>query len=164
MARCLLILFFVSSIASGCLVREELVDGVWEVNAQIIDAQLSVNEDNTAVLDFTLIYLLGLVDDQGIEEVTWTYALLDSNRNVVNSSTGRMRDPEPDLREVYVQGERPRNLEFDAGQIDSDKIYVLSAGVVYRDTLLGEVLVPVSVAQPYQAEANLGEIPIFAQR
>ena len=65
--------------------------------------------------------VLGLVDDEGIEEVLWTFALVDTERNEIASETQQMREAQPERTEVFVQGERPRELDIDVSLIDVTK-------------------------------------------
>jgi len=150
--------------AFGCAIKDEVRDGLWEIRSDVRTASLVQRDANTLTLDFNYEYLLGLVDNEGIEEVLWTYALVDSSKAEIVSETQQMREPQPNRTEVFVQGERPRELDIELGVLDPLETYVLWVTVTYRDTILTEVLVPVRIGESYISDTPLGDIEVFSTR
>jgi hypothetical protein len=149
---------------SACLIKDEVQDGLWEISTTVSTATLTVSSEGAAEVEFTFNYLLGLVDSQGIEQVEWTYALLDREGSQIVSETQVMREPELDKREIFVQGDRPRVLSLESGQVAAEGRYILWILVQYRETTLTEVLIPVSVDEPYSNEVPPEDIPQFSTR
>ena len=148
----------------GCAIKDEVKDGLWEIRAKVSTAALTVDESGQGQVDFTFVYLLGLVDDEGIEQVDWTFALIDSDRNELAAESQVMRQGQADQNEVFVQGERPRSLMLDGAALSLEETYVLWITVRYRDTVLTEVLVPVTQGQIYLNEREIGDIPQLSTR
>ena len=148
----------------GCAVENELNDGLWEIRARVSAAELTIDEQGHGEVDFTFVYLLGLVDGEGIEDVEWSYALVDSDANELAKESQVMRQAQADRTEVFVQGDRPRVLAIEETILSSDETYVLWIKVFYRDATLTEVLVPVSQGEAYVNELPTGDIPQFSTR
>ena len=93
---------------SACAVDTGLEDGTWQATGKVTEASLVVMPDGTGRLDFAFEYLLGLVDDDGIGEVTWSYSLTDRTRRAYGSVTEPMRQLKPDeASPLFVEGENP---------------------------------------------------------
>lgn len=134
---------------SGCVIKDELDDGIREVRPSVRAIELARFADSSGRLEFTFHYQLGIVDEAGIAEVIWTYALIDpADRRVLAETTQRMRKPDPGKTEILVEGDRARSLDVPAGQVQDGVNYVLWITLSYRDEPLGEHLASVSTAGP----------------
>jgi len=149
---------------TACVIQDEVKDGLWEMRTKVSTATLMVEGDRTGTLDFTFEYLLGLVDDQGIEEVQWAYRLVDPDGQDLVSETEVMRQAQLDEKEVFVQGERPRQLTVESPVLTAEATYVLWITVRYREQILAELLVPVSQGTPHLDEDLTDDIPQFSTR
>ena len=106
--------------------------------------------DGTGRLDFAFEYLLGLVDDDGIGEVTWSYSLTDRTRRAYGSVTEPMRQLKPDeASPLFVEGTRTRSLDVEQGMLTPSQTYVLWIKIFYKETTLYELLIPVGEGTPY---------------
>ena len=150
--------------ATGCAIKDEVKNGLWEIRSDVRTASLTQGDEGKLTLTFNYEYLLGLVDDEGIEEVIWTFALVDTERNEIASETQQMREAQPERTEVFVQGERPRELDIDVSLIDVTKTYVLWITVTYRDSILTEKLTPIRLGESYINDAPLGDIEVLSTR
>ena len=153
---------------SACAIKDEVDDGLWEIRAKVSRAELTITDASNGTVDFTFVYLLGLVDDEGVTGVEWRYALVDPDRDEgdreLASTTQLMRQPQEEAREIFVQGERPRELVIENTPLDPVKTYVLWIEVLYRDATLTEVLIPIKSGEVYLNDAAYGDIPQLSTR
>ena len=70
--RATVITLFGICLLSACAVKDEVEDGLWEIRAKVARAELTATADGGASVDFTFMYLLGLVDEAGIAGVEWS--------------------------------------------------------------------------------------------
>jgi hypothetical protein len=166
--RATVITLFGICLLSACAVKDEVEDGLWEIRAKVARAELTATADGGASVDFTFMYLLGLVDEAGIAGVEWSYVLVapdgEGNAEELGREDQIMRQEQPEAREVFVQGERPRVLVIDDLAIDPDETYVLRIYVYYRESTLTEVLIPLQIGQVYLDEEPYGDIPQLSTR
>ncbi|MEE2787030.1 MAG: hypothetical protein VX589_06795 [Myxococcota bacterium] len=148
--------------ASACAVKSGLDDGTWEATGKVSQASLVVQSNGDGYVDFTFEYLLGLVDDDGIQVVMWRYTLVDADRSTFGEVLEPMRDfVEGEQSPLFVEGTRQRRLPLDAGALQREKTYVLWIQVMYRDTSIYEHLVPVATDAPYEDGAPLDGLRAF---
>ena len=153
----------IGCVLSGCAVDTGLDDGTWQATGKIAQANLTVLPDGTGHVDFVFDYLLGLVDDEGIGEVTWSYALTDRSRRPYGSVTEAMRQLKPnESSPLFVEGTRTRRLTIEQAALDTVQTYVLWVKVFYRDSTLYELLVPVGATAPYVDEDPIDDIREFS--
>ena len=139
----------------GCIVQDEVPDKVLEqkshrtadgahieVIPSMTEATLLVNRNSGGTLDFTFHYELGALDDEGIEQVDWTYRLVDSNEVEFAAHSQRMRKPNPDKTGILVRGDRTRHLNIERG-LEVGKTYIIWFSLFYRGELFKEYLAPV---------------------
>ena len=166
--RAAVITLFGICLLSACAIKDEVEDGLWEIRAKVARAELTATDGGGASVDFTFMYLLGLVDEEGIAGVEWSYVLVAPDGEGDAQELGRedqiMRQEQLEQREVFVQGERPRVLVIDDLAIDPDETYVLRIYVYYRGTTLTEVLIPLQLGQVYLDEEPYGDIPQLSTR
>ena len=156
---------------TGCAIKNEVNDGLWEIRAKVSEASLTIEQTGDAevgTIDFNFVYLLGIVDAEGVTGVQWRYALLDPRLDESARSLGstyqEMRPAQENSTEIFVQGERPRQLTVEGVSWDRDQTYVLAIEVEYRETVLGEVLIPIRVDQTYLNLEPLEDIPQLSTR
>jgi hypothetical protein len=133
----------VASTASGCVVEDELKDGLREMRSELASSSLSVAPDGSGRLAFKFQYGIALVDEAGIEPFPWVFRLVDPDRTVLAERAQEMRKAQPEKTRVLVTGERERTLDVPAGALVEGRTYVLWVTVTYRDETLHEVLYPV---------------------
>jgi hypothetical protein len=155
---------FVALGLNACVIQDEAKDGLWEIRTKVSTATLTVDGDRTGSLDFTFEYLLGLVDDDGVEQVDWEYSLIDLDGQPLGGDAEIMRQAQLDKTEVFVQGERPRKLIIDQPVLTLDNTYVLWIKVRYRDGILAESLISVSQGMPHVDASPTDDIPQFSTR
>ena len=147
----------------GCAVDSGLEDGTWQVSGKVSEASLTVMPDGTGHVDFVFEYLLGLVDDEGIEAVTWSYALTDTSRQSFGETVEPMRETKPnESSPLFVEGTRNRRLPIERNVLERIRTYVLWIKVYYRDETLYELLVPVASDVPHVDEAPIEELRQFS--
>ncbi len=140
-------LFFILLLSWGaqaCVVKDEQRDGLREMRSELAASTLTRNADGSGTLDFTFEYGIALVDDDGVQEMPWSYRLVDRARRVLAENEQVMRKAEPGVTDVLVTGERKRKLELPPGAIAEDGTYVLWIVVQYRAEVLHEALYTVN--------------------
>jgi hypothetical protein len=143
----LALLFFVPA---GCVVDDEIPEGLRELRPEIAKAHLVRAADGSGALEFSFRYVMAITDDAGIAEVRWIYSLVDRQQNVLGQVEQRMREPEPGKTQILVQGERSRTLPIDPGKLKAGGRYVIWITVTYpgedgRQSIVGELLQAVDV-------------------
>ena len=110
--------------------------GRWTWDATVVSqASLVVPPTGDGYIDFTFEYLLGLVDDDGIQEVMWRYELVDANRTSFGAVVEPMREfLDSESSPLFVEGTRQRRLALESRQLQREKTYVLWIQVMYRET------------------------------
>jgi hypothetical protein len=152
------VLGLAAALCAGCVVKEDIKDGLRELRPSMKSINLSTGPDGASELNFVFHYEMGLVDEAGVSEVRWFYALVDRDKNVLASHEQRMRKPDEDKTEILVQGDRTRRLDVDPGLVQPDVTYILWVSVFYRGELIGEHLSPV-VDGPPPAPGTDTELP-----
>ncbi len=139
----LLVTGLVAQAPAGCVVEDEMKDGLRQMRSELGAASLTVAPDGSGQLTFKFQYGIALVDDAGIEPFHWVFRLVDADRNVLAEREQEMRKAQPEKTRVLVTGERERTLDVPAGGLVEGRTYVLWVIVSYRDETLHEVLFPV---------------------
>ena len=143
----LLLLLLVVGLA-GCVVKDELKNGMREMRGEVATARLDAFPDGSGHLAFTFQYGIALVDDAGIDAFPWEFRLVDRDRRLLAFNAQEMRKAEPGKTRVLVTGERVRSLEIPAGTLSVGETYVVWLAVDYRQDLLFELLSPVVALEP----------------
>ncbi len=138
----------VAALAPGCVVKDEMKDGLREMRSEIGEADLALAPDGTGSLHFRFNYGIALVDKLGVDGFPWEYRLVDRNRHVLATHSQDMRAAQPDKTQVLVTGERERRLDVPKGALVLGETYVLWVIVQYRGETVNEILSPVVAADP----------------
>jgi hypothetical protein len=133
---------------AGCVVKDELKNGMREMRGEVATARLDAFADGSGHLAFTFQYGIALVDDAGIDAFPWEFRLVDRDRRLLAFNAQEMRKAEPEKTRVLVTGERVRSLEIPAGTLRVGETYVVWLAVDYRDDRLFELLSPVVALEP----------------
>lgn len=158
---------------SGCdaekyIVKDELGDAVQrgervlEMRGQVTAADLVRNADGSGQLTFLFVYLLGIVDPEGIAGIDWEYALYHPDRTELAAGGDEMRGPELDKQYTLVHSQLPgrsRTLVIPPGSLEAGQVYVVRLILWYRAEILFEVLVPVEPGVPYLDPVDPEELP-----
>ena len=128
------------------IVKEDFPDGTREMRLSMNSAELQFAEDGVAQLSFEFHYEIAIVDEAGIEEIQWRFALVNLKKDVLAEHEQRMRKAEPEKTLILVQGDRERQLDIPPGLVQPIDTYVLWVWLYYRDEILGELLTGVQVS------------------
>ncbi|MBU0550413.1 hypothetical protein KKF91_12800 [Myxococcota bacterium] len=144
MARALILL--PALLLWGCeIIKEEYPDGLRELRSAMKVIELRAAEGGAEV-EFTYHYELGIVDEAGIADLQWRYALFTRDEAVLAEHSQRMREGEPDKTKLLVMGDRERRLEI-PHRLSSSETYILWIFVDYRGERLGELLTGIKLGQ-----------------
>ncbi len=158
---------------TGCdlesyIVKDELGEAVSsgesvrEMRGRVTFADLRRDADGGGTLDFLFVYLLGIVDPDGIAEIQWRYALFHPDRTEIAVGEDVMREAAPDITQVLVHSQLPgrrRTLIIQPGRLVDGQIYVLRLTLWYREMILFETLVPVEPGIPLVDPIDPEELP-----
>lgn len=158
---------------AGCdveryIVKDELGEAVAsgesvrEMRGRVTYADLRLDPDGGGTLEFLFVYLLGIVDPDGISEVSWRYALFHPDRTELAAGQDIMREAAPDITQVLVHSQLPgrrRALLVGPGQLVAGQVYVLRLTLWYREAILFETLVPVEPGVPLVDPIDPEELP-----
>lgn len=128
------------AIALGCVVKDETEGDRQEIRGCIYESSLEVQPDGSGHLAFKFIYEIGIVDQAGVAEVQWRYALVDLDKTELASYEQRMRKPSAESQTALARGERPRTLDIPPNSLSADEPYVLWITIQYRGEVLDEFL------------------------
>jgi hypothetical protein len=145
---------------SGCVVKDELRDGIREVLPTVKEATYTLNADGSGEVVFTFNYLLGIVDEAGIDEVRWEYSLITPQREILALEEQSMRDAQPEKTEILVHGDRTRTLSVDGG-LRAEGDYVLSIALFYEGELFGEKYTRLVEGETITEAVDLNDLPSF---
>jgi hypothetical protein len=126
---------------SGCVVKEELDDTYNQAHLGLNQWSLLEQDNGSYVLDFDVGYLIGLIDEEGIQEIKWRFELITKDREIVSFNEEQMREPSPDKKAIFVEGRRVRKLEL-ATILSEGEAYILWFTLHYKDGILHEQLFP----------------------
>ena len=139
----------VAGALSGCVVKDELRNGLREMRADMRALTLTRAADGSAQLDFTFEYGLALVDDGGVSEIPWRVRLVDAERVVYGTLEQTMRKAEPTETRALVTGERKRTIDLEPGALPGDdRAYAVWVEAEYEGETLFEALWPVNAVGP----------------
>jgi len=150
-------------IVSGCVVKDEATDGAIEMRSAVTQALLTVSEDGSGHLDFTYAYLLGIIDDAGVDVVEWRFALMDADLFEYAETVQPLREAELDQVRILVEGERERSLNCEAGQLDPNKTYVLWITVNYGEDVIDEMLVGLQNGEVHEEVFDVKTLPVLSK-
>lgn len=145
-------------------VGEAIDDGevVAEMRGQVISAALTAAPDGSGRLDFRFVYLLGVIDPEGIAPVTWTWRLYHPDRRELAVDHGTMRESFPDRTAVLVHSDergKSRSLLLPPGALEPGGRYVLWITNYYRNAILSETLVAIDEGVPYLDPVDPAKLP-----
>lgn len=167
-AACALALLLVGCDFESLIIKDEVGealdegDVVAEMRGQVISADLVAQPDGSGRLAFRFVYLLGIIDPDGIAPVGWRYRLYRPDRRELASKSDVMRDAFPDRTAVLVHSDfagKGRSLRFPAGSLRPGGRYVLWITATYRDAILNETLVAIDEGVPYVDPIDPAELP-----
>jgi len=150
-------------LAAGCVVKDEAKDGAIEMRSAVTQALLTVAPDGSGQLDFTYAYLLGIVDDDGIDVVDWRFALMDPDLFEYAETVQPLREAEMEQVRILVEGERERSLSCEAGQLSPDKTYVLWITVSYGEDVIDEMLLAVRNGEAHEESFDVKTLPVLSK-
>ena len=127
---------------SGCVVKEELNDTYNQAHLGLNQWELKPSEEGGYMFSFDAGYLLGLVDDAGIEAIRWSYKLITRDQELLGSFEEEMREPSPEKTQIFVEGRRSRSLEIPP-LLTEGETYVVWFTLYYKEEILHEQLFPV---------------------
>lgn len=145
-------------------VGEAIDDGevIAEMRGQVISATLDAERDGSGLLEFRFVYLIGIIDPEGIDAVDWRYRLYHPDRTELGSKSGQMRDAQPERTAVLVHSDfegKRRTIELSPGSLEAGQRYVLWITAVYQGAILNETLVPIDEGVPYLDPVDPAELP-----
>jgi hypothetical protein len=150
-------------LATACVVKDEATDGTIEMRSAVTQALLTVAPDGSGHLDFTYAYLLGIVDDAGVDVVEWRFALIDAGRTEYAETVQPLREAELERDRILVEGERERTLQCEAGQLEPDRTYVLWISVYYGEETLQETFLAVRPGELYEEAFDVQTLPVLSK-
>ena len=156
-----LTLMCLPALLTGCIVKDELHDGIREVLPTMKSVSFERSPDGSGRVDFTFNYLLGIVDDGGIDEVRWEFSVITPAREVLVVEEEPMRKAQPEKTQVLVQGDRSRSIELPPGTLRADGTYVLSVALFYGGELFGEKYKKLVEGETITEEVELDDLPRF---
>ena len=154
-------LVLATALLGGCIVKDELKDGIREVLPTMKSVTFAQAADGSGRVDFTFNYLLGIVDEEGIDEVRWEYSVITPAREILAIEEQPMRKAEPEKTQVLVQGDRSRTLELPPGTLRPGGRYVLSVALFYEGELFGEKYKKLVDGETLTEEVELDDLPRF---
>lgn len=137
-------------------------ESVREMRGRVTFADLRRDPDGGGTLDFLFVYLLGIVDPDGIDRIEWRYALFHPDRTELAAGQDIMREAAPELTQVLVHSQLPgrrRSLLIGPGRLQNGQIYVLRLTLWYRQTILFETLVPIEPGVVLDDPVDPEELP-----
>ncbi len=134
------IFLFLLLLLSCQIVKEDFPDGTREMRLSMSSSELQLLEAGEGQLNFEFHYEIAIVDEEGIEEIRWRFALVDLKKNVLAEHEQHMRKAEPEKNLILVQGDRERQLEIPSGLLRPGETYVIWVWLYYRGEILGELL------------------------
>ena len=149
---------FLGALVSGCVVKDELKDGLREMRGEMADVSLDTNADGSGRLNFKFRYGIALVDDAGVQPFPWEYRLVDSDRRILASNAQEMRKEESGKTRVLVTGERARKLDVPPGTLVLGRKYIVWILVHYGEEPLFELLWPVTGLSPGASAEPDGDV------
>jgi len=165
---CLLALALVGCDVESLIVKDEvgeaIDDGevVAEMRGQVVAATLEAGQDGSGALEFRFVYLVGIIDPEGIDAVRWRWRLYHPDRTELGSRSGRMRDAQPDKTAVLVHSDfegKRRTIDLPPGSLEAGERYVLWITAFYQGEILNETLVAIDEGVPYLDPVDPAELP-----
>lgn len=126
-------------LCTSCVVKEDLNNTYNQAHLGLNEWSLKIAESGGYTLAFDAGYLIGLIDDEGIQSISWTYELMTKEQEVIAFHLEEMRPPSLDKTEIFVEGRRGRVLETNQ-YLSEGQTYILWFTLRYRDEILHEQL------------------------
>lgn len=134
-------IFSLATLTFGCVVKEELDSTYNQAHLGLNEWSLIQDETGSYKLSFDAGYLIGLVDEEGIQQINWTFELVNRDREIISYSSEQMREPSPEKTAIFVEGKRTRDVEL-MTLLNGGETYILWFTLKYRDDILHEQLFP----------------------
>ena len=145
---------------AGCVVKEELNNTYNQAHLGLNQWSLLTEPSGSYRLEFDVGYLIGLVDEEGVEEISWNYELMTTDQELIALNLEEMREASPEKTQIFVEGQRQRSLELNTLLREGDT-YILWFTLYYRGEILHEQLFAVVAGEeggnPNWLEELLGE-------
>lgn len=129
------------SVCLGCVVKEELDNTYNQAHLGLNSWSLLMEESGSYQLTFDAGYLIGLVDEEGVQSIEWSFELVNRDREIISYTVEQMREASPDKTSIFVEGKRTRELEL-MTLLSEGETYILWFTLRYRDEILHEQLFP----------------------
>ena len=127
-----------ASLLTSCVVKENLSDVYNQARLGLNQWSLTAG-GREETLKFDLGYLIGLVDKNTIDAVSWRYELMTPRRELLARHEEEMRPPDATKTQVFVQGRRLRELAVPRPLTEGQRV-VLWFTLLYRGEVLHEQL------------------------
>ncbi|MEE2643296.1 MAG: hypothetical protein VYD19_00050 [Myxococcota bacterium] len=127
--------------STGCVVKDD-PDRQFDLFYSGLEEWSLELKERRATLDFRFGYLIGLQDPDTIQAITWRYRLVTKDELELARFEEEMRAASPDKTQLFVQGDRSRQLEIDT-PLEPGVVYVLWFELDYKGERLHETLFPV---------------------
>ena len=141
-----LVALLTSVITVGCVVKEELDDTYNQAHLGLNEWSLLPDVSGAYQLSFDAGYLIGLVDQDGVDAITWTYELMNRDQEVYAFTSEEMRAASPEKTQIFVEGKRERVLNS-ASRLQDGETYILWFTLEYKGDILHEQLFPLIAGQ-----------------
>ena len=135
------IFFSLATLTFGCVVKEELDSTYNQAHLGLNEWSLIQDETGSYNLSFDAGYLIGLIDEEGIQQINWTFELVNRDREIISFSSEQMREASPEKTAIFVEGKRTRDVEL-MTLLNGGETYILWFTLSYRDDILHEQLFP----------------------
>jgi hypothetical protein len=145
---------------NGCVVKEELNDTYNQAHLGMNQWSLLSDSTGSYRLEFDAGYLVGLVDEEGVDAIFWRYELMTTDEELIALNQEEMRPASLERTQVFVEGRRQRELELNTLLREGDT-YILWFTLYYNEEILHEQLFPITAGEegsdPYWLEELIGE-------
>ena len=112
---------------------------------------------------FTYAYLLGIVDDDGVDVVDWRFSLIDADRFEYAETVQPLREAELDQVRILVEGERARTLRCEPGELNPSGTYVLWIEVTYAEDIIDEMFLAVRNGEIHEEVFEVKTLPVLSK-
>ena len=137
----ILLPLIIINFSMGCVVKEEINDTYNQAHLGLNEWSLMRSDGGSYILDFDVGYLIGLVDEDGIGVITWTFELVNHDREIIGYQQEEMREASPEKNAIFVEGSRSRSLDLTT-LLAEGETYILWFTLRYNEEILHEQLFP----------------------
>lgn len=140
------ILLIIGCFLSACVVKEELDNTYNQAHLGLNQWSLLEQPNRSYLLIFDVGYLIGLVDEEGVKAIDWTYELMTKQQELISLSIGEMRQANPEKTQVFVEGRRSRTMEVQS-LLQEGETYILWFTLKYNGSILHEQIFAIVAGQ-----------------